>query len=297
LTNFMTRRSRCRILIWMVFAIFLRPASPSPCGQQNRVTMSMQAEPGLEVPGDTARIARRAFRKGSLAIRARNELGSWYQDSAFAAAYGVRGKQGISPAQLAVLTVLQFAENLTGQQEAADAMRGLLDWKCRLGVSLDDEGFDFSVLSEFLARLAAGDLERTVLDLFLARLKGLGLVSAGGWQRTNSTHVPAAVRGMNRLELGRETVRAALEALAAATPGWLAGVIDASWQQVYGQRVDNLRLQPRGRSSCPGQADVACHQQGTQAGQDRPNQSVHAFRGTAACLAGVGWGGRFSDQG
>jgi len=37
-------------------------------------------------------------------------------------------------------------------------------------------------------------------------------------------------------------IRAALEALAAAAPGWLAGVIDASWQRAYGQRIDDLRL-------------------------------------------------------
>jgi hypothetical protein len=80
------------------------------------------------------------------------------------------------------------------------------------------------------------------LDLLLDRLKGLGLVKVGGRQRTGSTHVLAAIRSMNRLELAGESVRAALEALAAAAPGWLAGVIDASWQQVYGQRIDNLRL-------------------------------------------------------
>jgi hypothetical protein len=46
---------------------------------------------------------------------------------------------------------------------------------------------------------------------------------------------------LNRPELAGETVRAALEALAAA-PAWLAMVIDASSQQVYGQRIDNVRL-------------------------------------------------------
>jgi hypothetical protein len=51
--------------------------------------------------------------------------------------------------------------------------------------------------------------------------------------------VLARVRDLNRLELAGETVRAAL---AAAVPGWLAGVIDASWQKVYGQRIDNLHL-------------------------------------------------------
>jgi transposase len=88
--------------------------------------MSMQPKPWPEVPAETARVARRAFRKGVLAIRARDELGSWCDDEAFAAAYGARGRPGISPAQLAVVTVLQFTENLTGRQ-AADAVRGRLD--------------------------------------------------------------------------------------------------------------------------------------------------------------------------
>jgi len=50
------------------------------------------------------------------------------------------------------------------------------------------------------------------------------------------------IRDLNRLELAGEAVRAALEALSAAAPDWLAGVIDAAWQQVYGQRVDEIRL-------------------------------------------------------
>jgi len=70
----------------------------------------------------------------------------------------------------------------------------------------------------------------------------LGVVGAGMPQRTDSTHVLGRIRDLNRLELAGESVRAALEALAAAAPGWLAGVIDASWQQVYGQRIDALRL-------------------------------------------------------
>jgi transposase len=203
--------------------------------------MSMQPKPWPDVPAGTARVARKAFRKGSLAIRARDELGTWYRDADFAAAYGVRGAPGMSPAQLAMVTVLQFAENLTDRQ-AADAVRGRLDWKYCLGLALDDEGFDFSVLSEFRSRLAAAGLERSLFDLLLDRLKELGLVKAGGTQRTDSTQVLGRVRDLNRLELAGETVRVALEALAAAAPGWLAGLIDASWQEVYGQRIDGWGL-------------------------------------------------------
>jgi transposase len=203
--------------------------------------MSMQPKPWPEVPAGTARVAKSAFRKGALAIRARDQLSSWYDDEAFAGAYGARGAPGISPAQLAMVTVLQFTENLTDRQ-AADAVRGRLDWKYCLGLALEDEGFDFSVLSEFRARLVAGSQELKILDLLLARLKELGLVQAGGRQRTDSTHVLGRIRSLNRLELAGETIRAALEALAVAAPDWLATVIDASWQQVYGQRIDEIRL-------------------------------------------------------
>jgi len=82
----------------------------------------MQPRAWPEVPTGTASVARRAFRKGSLAMRARDELGAWCQDEVFSAAYRVRGAPGISPAQLAMVTVLQFTENLTDRQ-AADAVR------------------------------------------------------------------------------------------------------------------------------------------------------------------------------
>jgi transposase len=184
--------------------------------------MSMQPCPWPEVPADTVRVVRRAFPKGALAVRVRDELGGWCPDEPFGGVYGVRGAPGISPAQLAVVTVLQFTEDLTDRQ-AADAVRGRLDWKYCLGLSLEDDGFDFSVLSEFRSRLVAGQMEAVLLESLLARLGELGLVGAGMRQRTDSTHVLGRIRDLNRVELAGETVRAALEAPAAAAPGWLAG--------------------------------------------------------------------------
>src|SRR5690348_12311388 len=201
--------------------------------------MSMQPQPWPEVPAGTARVAKRAFRRGSLAMRARDELGAWCSDESFGATYGTRGAPGISPAQLAMVTVLQFTEDLTDRQ-AADAVRGRLDWKYCLGLELADEGFDFSVLSEFRGRLVAGAMEAALLEALLARLGELGLVGAGMPQRTDSTHVLGRIRDLNRLELAGETVRAALEALAAAAPGWLAQVTGASWQE--GLRAADRRV-------------------------------------------------------
>jgi hypothetical protein len=169
-----------------------------------------------------------------LAVMIRDRLGEWLADEQFAAAFGVRGKPGLAPSQLALVTVLQRAENLT-DRGAAEAARARIDWKYLLGVALDDPGFDHSVLAEFRDRVAAHGLEQVALDALLARLAAEGLVKAGGKQRTDSTCVVAAVAALGRLELAGESVRAALEALAAADPDWLAGRICVpDWTRRYG---------------------------------------------------------------
>ncbi len=156
-----------------------------------------------------------------LAVLIRDRLGQWLDDEAFAAAFGMRGKPGWSPSRLALVTVLQRAGKLTDRQ-AADAVRMRLDWKYLLGLPAGDPGFDHSVLPECRAKVAEAGLEQVVLDALLERLAAEGLIKAGGKQRTDSTHVIAAVAALNRLELAGESVRAALEALAAAHPDWLA---------------------------------------------------------------------------
>jgi transposase len=156
-----------------------------------------------------------------LAVLVRDRLGEWLEDEEFAAAFGIRGRPGWSPSRLALVTVLQRAEFLTDRL-AAEAVRTRIDWKYLLGLTLDDPGFDHSVLPEFRGKVAGAGLEQVVLDALLARLAADGLAGAGGRQRTDSTHVVAAVAALNRLELAGESVRAALEALTAAHPDWVA---------------------------------------------------------------------------
>jgi transposase len=189
----------------------------------------------------TAQVARAAFPKGCLAIRIRDALGEVFEDAQFAELFAVRGRPAVSPARLALVSVLQFAEGLSDRQ-AADAVRGRIDWKYALGLELADTGFDASVLSEFRARLAADDQAERLLQLMLARLRERGLLVRGGRQRTDATHVLAAVRELNRLELVTETLRAALEALAAAAPAWLQGFMPDEWYERYGQRARDWRL-------------------------------------------------------
>ena len=91
------------------------------------------------------------------------------------------------------------------------------------------------MLAEFRGKAAEAALEQVVLDALLERLVSAGLVKAGGKQRIVSTHVIATVAALNRLELAGESVRAAVEALAAAHPDWLAQRICVpDWTRRYG---------------------------------------------------------------
>ncbi len=176
-----------------------------------------------------------------MSVLIRDRLGEWLRDEDFAAAFGVRGRPGWSPSRLALVTVLQRVESLTDRL-AAEAARTRLDWQYLLGLPLDDPGFDHTVLVEFRARVAEAGLEQVALDMLLARLVEAGLVSAGGKQRTDSTHVVAAVAALNRLELAGQSVRAVLEALSAAHPGWLAQrICVADFTRRYGTPMTSWR--------------------------------------------------------
>src|SRR5262245_32683816 len=208
--------------------------------------MSLKSEPVEDVPEETVRVARAAFPEASRPMQLRDHLGMVYTDDRFAALFAVRGRPAETPWRLALVTVLQFAEGLSDRQ-AADAVRGRIDWKYALGLALDDKGFHYSVLCEFRARLLDGGLEGVLLEELLAACRARGLLRMRGRQRTDSTHVLGALRLLNRLEQVAETVRAALDALAVADPEWLRARAPADWFERYGRRVEEYRL-PQGRA-------------------------------------------------
>ena len=142
---------------------------------------------------------------------------------------------------MALTTLLQFMEGLSDRQ-AADAVRGRIDWKYLLCLDLTDPGFDHTVLSEFRARLVTGEAEQLLFDTVVTRCREQGLLKARGRQRTDSTHVLAAVRVLNRLERVGETLRYALNTLAGVAPDWLRAQVPDDWYTRYGSRIDNDQL-------------------------------------------------------
>ncbi len=80
------------------------------------------------VPEETARVTRAAFPKGHPYLRLADELGPLFTDQVFAEVYPAQGRPALAAWRLALVTTLQFAEGLSDRQ-AADAVRGRLDWK------------------------------------------------------------------------------------------------------------------------------------------------------------------------
>ena len=155
------------------------------------------------IPAETARIARAANPKGTLAMWLRDELGAIYSDEEFADVYPERGQPALAPWRLALVTLVQYVEDLPDRQ-AAEAVRTRLDWKYLLGLELTDPGFDASVLCEFRQRLA--------------------------------------VRSLHHLETVGETVRAVLEELAQVACEWLVSWMPQEWFKRSEGRMDSRRL-------------------------------------------------------
>ena len=164
-----------------------------------------------------------------------------YRNPQFAPRFSQTGQPAEAPARLALVLVMQFAEGLADRQ-AADAVRSRIDWTYALGLELTDPGFDYSVLSEFRTRLIAGEGEHLLLETMLTYLQERGLLKGRGTQRTDSTHILAAIRTLNRLAWVGETMRFALNRLAAVAPAWLQTHLQPVWLERYGARVDNDRL-------------------------------------------------------
>jgi transposase len=198
--------------------------------------MSLNAPLFTLVPDDTARVARAAFPKGHPYLRIRDTFGAFFAGPDFRDLFEPTGRPAIDPARLALVTILQFAERLSDDQ-AAHAVAGRIDWKYLLSLPLDAAGFDPSVLSEFRDRLLDGQAELRLFDTLLSHFRDAGLLRSRGRQRSDSTHVLAVVRALNRLETVSTTLRNALNQLAVLVPSWLRAHAPAEWRTRYGPRL------------------------------------------------------------
>jgi len=203
--------------------------------------MSLKSLPIPPVPEETARVAQAVFPRGNVYMQVRDTLGTIYTDEAFADLFPTHGQPALAPWRLALVTVFQFLEGLTDRQ-AADAVRDRLAWKYALSLELTDPGFDHTVLSEFRSRLVEGHAEQRLLDLLLERCREGGWLKAHGRQRTDSTHVLAKIRALNRTLCVAQTMVYVLNVLSAIAPEWVRAHVPVEWVERYGERVEHERL-------------------------------------------------------
>jgi len=189
----------------------------------------LSPQPFPPIPAETARIARAAFPKGQPYLAAADALGEIVTDDAFGALFPRRGQPALVPWRLALATILQFAEGLSDRQAA-------------------DAGFDASVLCEVRARLVTGGAEWLLFETLLTWAHDRQLLRGRGRQRTDSPHILAAVRALNRLEVVGETLRHALDSLAVAASAWLRAVCRPDWGARYSRRIEDADL-PKGQTA------------------------------------------------
>jgi len=171
----------------------------------------------------------------------RDTLGTIYTDEHFVDLFPTHGQPALAPWRLALVTVFQFMEHLTDRQ-AADAVRDRLAWKYALSLELTDPGFDHTVLSEFRSRLVEGNAEQRLLDLLLEQCREGGWLKAKGRQRTDSTHVLARIRALNRTLCVAQTMVYVLNVLSEVAPDWMLTHVPAEWVERYGKRLEHERL-------------------------------------------------------
>ena len=191
----------------------------------------------------TIRVAHAAYPHGNTLMKMRDALGTLYQDQSFAALFPHNGRSVEAPWRLALITVLQFMEELPDRQ-AADAVRGRIDWKYLIGLELADPGFDESRLGE----CARAEGRKEAQSTFFLRLCSRFVRSADGGsarerQRTDSSagSWPKSEPSTGSCVWKKPSVLFS-GILAVVAPEWLLEYSDAEWVERDAHRIEESRL-------------------------------------------------------
>jgi transposase len=193
------------------------------------------------VPPDTARVARAAFPTEQRYLCLADEVDRLLTAELFTTLFPASGQPALAPWRLGLVTILQFAEGFSDRQ-AADMVRSRIDWKYVRRLELADAGVAASVLREFRSRLIAGAAAALLFETLRTWCRNRRLVKARGRQRTDSTHILATVRALNRLEGVGDPLRHTLKTLAVVAPEWLRAVSPPEWRARYTRRAEEDRL-------------------------------------------------------
>ncbi len=144
------------------------------------------------------------------------------------------GRVALEPVLLLGVCLLQYLEAVPDRQ-AVEWLRYHAGWNFALNRQLGDAVFHPTTLVNFRQRLVDHDLSRLGFETVLAALIEAGLVARQSRQRLDSTQMFGRVSRMSRLDCVRESLRLALEELAAKLP---AAERPEWWARLWERYVD-----------------------------------------------------------
>jgi len=103
-----------------------------------------------------------------------------------------RGRPSIPADVVASVMVLQALEGLS-DRDAARALRDRISWKVACGLALDDEGFDFSVLTYWRTRLRKSEHPERIFDAVRSVIDATGVLKGKTRRALDSTLLDDAV--------------------------------------------------------------------------------------------------------
>ena len=141
-----------------------------------------------------------------------------------------RGRPSI-PSSMVVLAMLLEYHDDCSDFEAEQRMRFDLRWKHALGLGLQDEGFDATVLCRFRRKLLERGLERNLFERLVRAARGAGLIAEDAAQLLDSSHILGAAGARDTYTLIRGAIRKLLRSLG-YTPASRAELSERLWWYV-----------------------------------------------------------------
>src|SRR5215207_741692 len=138
-----------------------------------------------------------------------------------------RGRPSIPPSLVVLAMLLQYHDDCS-DAEAEQRMRFDLRWKHALGIGLEEEGFDATLLCRCRRRLLECGLERSLFERLVNAARKIGLIAKDAAQLLDSSHVLGAAGARDTYTLIRGGIRKLLRSLG-YSPASRVGLSDRLW--------------------------------------------------------------------
>jgi IS5 family transposase len=154
--------------------------------------MQGRSDPNRELL-DAAALCRQLVAEGSVEAFLADHRRELFPDELFADLFpSGRGRPSVPADVIATVMVLQALDGLS-DRDAARALRDRISWKVAAGLALTDEGFDYSVLTYWRARLRASEQPERIFDAVRAVVAQTGVLRGKTRRALDSTLLDDAV--------------------------------------------------------------------------------------------------------